>query len=64
MSQVLKTEAEVREGLAKVAEGSEEQAALTDRLTAAMMSKEQIVKTLSVLEDEILQKEKAVKKRK
>ena len=60
----LKSEADIREGLTKVKDDSEDGLDLSERLTKVTMTKENLFRTFSVLEEDIRVKERQVKKKK
>ena len=62
--QVMKTESEVRMGMSSLPENSEKLSAMREKLTTALVRKEELIRSVTLLEDEIAQKEKAVKKKK
>ena len=62
--QVLKTESDVRAGMSSLPEDSDKLTSLREKLTAILVRKEELIRSVTLLEDEIAQKEKAVKKRK
>lgn len=65
VEQVLKLESELREGMQKVdsAPGSDKHSQNQEQLTNTLIRKQDIVKQSILLDDEIVQKEKALKSR-
>ena len=60
----MKTESEVRMGMSSLPENSEKLSDMREKLTTALVRKEELIRSVTLLEDEIAQKEKAVKKKK
>ncbi|RUS80256.1 hypothetical protein EGW08_011985, partial [Elysia chlorotica] len=64
LSKVLKAESDLRAGMSSLAEDSDKLTSLREKLTTTLVRKEELLRSVTVLEDEIAQKEKTVKKRK
>ncbi|GFO26753.1 cytadherence high molecular weight protein 2 [Plakobranchus ocellatus] len=64
LAKVMKAESEIREGMTSLPESSDKLSDLRERLTTTLVRKEELIRTVTVLEDEIAQKEKAAKKKK
>ena len=60
----MKTESEVRMGMSSLPENSEKLSDMREKLTTALVRKEELIRSVTLLKDEIAQKEKAVKKKK